>query len=247
MLHKRGFQLSEADKIPATGPNGRLLKGDVLAHIGTIDARYPQNQADRIQKLEHLDLSNIKIAPQVKPENAPKGASEAETTPITEEPVDIEVAIPISLEAVAVVQQRIRKNLGIEIPIETFIARAISTSNMDLPPSRSPATADELFAQVLGLDAMRQRTPGSFVPDIYSIPPASPPVQPTSEPDIYDIISTPALPAKSMTRSAPQPIESEDSLNMFSVRAAKGEERRAQVFLERMKTALQVEPGSLIM
>lgn len=38
-----------------------------------------------------------------------------------------------------------------------------------------------------------------------------------------------------------------DSTNVFSVSAKTGEEKRARVFLERVKTILQVEPGRLIL
>lgn len=40
---------------------------------------------------------------------------------------------------------------------------------------------------------------------------------------------------------------STSALNVFSVRVPKGEEKRARVFLERVKTVLQIEPGRLIL
>lgn len=38
-----------------------------------------------------------------------------------------------------------------------------------------------------------------------------------------------------------------EASNVFSVSVAKGEEKRARVFLERVKTILQVEPGRLVL
>ncbi|ODV90065.1 hypothetical protein CANCADRAFT_20355, partial [Tortispora caseinolytica NRRL Y-17796] len=48
------------NKIPASGPHGRLLKGDVLAYMGKIPADYPEKLRESIDSLSHLDLSNIK-------------------------------------------------------------------------------------------------------------------------------------------------------------------------------------------
>ncbi|KAJ6178503.1 hypothetical protein N7519_008964 [Penicillium mononematosum] len=63
LLREKGIPKSDVSKIPASGPKGRLLKGDVLAYIGQIPADYPSTQAATLAKLAHLDLSNIKIAP----------------------------------------------------------------------------------------------------------------------------------------------------------------------------------------
>ena len=38
-----------------------------------------------------------------------------------------------------------------------------------------------------------------------------------------------------------------ETMNVFSISVAKGEEKRARVFLERVKTILQVEPGRLVL
>ena len=59
----------------ATGPGGRLLKGDVLAYIGQIENAYPSELASRFTKLSHLDLSNIKVM--AKKEASKKTAAEA--------------------------------------------------------------------------------------------------------------------------------------------------------------------------
>ena len=249
LLHENGLDLSEADKIPASGPNGRLLKGDVLAHLGAIDAAYPGQQADRLAKLGHLDLSNIKLAPPPPPAPKPEAAAAPAPAP-PEEPADVEVAIPISLEAVAAARHRLRKALHIDVPIETFVARAIGLANAALPPPRRAATADELFDQVLGRDAVRPATVrGSFLPDIMPVAAMTPPPPPgpTPLPDVYDILSGTAPRGRSRRSSvAPVEVEVDETLNTFSVRAPKGDERRARVFLERMKTALQVDPGNLI-
>ena len=249
LFHENGLENSEADKIPASGPHGRLLKGDVLAHLGAIDASYPGQQADRLARLGHLDLSNIKIAPRREPEAASKADGAQPAPAPAEEPADVDVAIPISFEAVAAAQRRIRRALGIDVPIETFVARAIGLANADLPPPRLPPTADELFEQVLGLDAARPATSrGSFLPDIAPVTSApAPPPGPAPQPDVYDILTGAALRRRPSRSVAPALMEADEATNTFSVRTAKGDEQRARVFLERMKTALQVEPGNLIL
>ncbi|KAK9470901.1 uncharacterized protein V1510DRAFT_369208 [Dipodascopsis tothii] len=61
--------------IPATGPKGRLLKGDVLAYFGSIAQDAPKKLSEEIHQRELLDLSNIKLK-KVEPKPA-KAAPEA--------------------------------------------------------------------------------------------------------------------------------------------------------------------------
>ena len=62
LLHENGVSDEVAGKIPASGPSGRLLKGDVLGYLGRINKDYPAQASARLEKLSHLDLSNIQIA-----------------------------------------------------------------------------------------------------------------------------------------------------------------------------------------
>lgn len=76
LLHANHISSEDAySKIPASGPKGRLLKGDVLAYLGVIDASAVVKVTEYIKSKEHLDLSNIKIAP---PAEAKKEAKKAE-------------------------------------------------------------------------------------------------------------------------------------------------------------------------
>ncbi|KAF5108770.1 hypothetical protein DV495_000248 [Geotrichum candidum] len=65
------------DTVPASGPNGRITKGDILAHLGKISKTDVENITNEIAKLQHLDLSNIKIK---KPEEAPKKVEDKSAT-----------------------------------------------------------------------------------------------------------------------------------------------------------------------
>ena len=170
---------------------------------------------------------------------------------------DTEVAVSISLKKVLEVQHRIQATLGITLPLSTFIARATEVANDDLPRSTAmKTTADELFNQVLGLDKINPKTSqGTFIPQITALPP--PPLsksvpRPPKKIDIIDILtSTGSMAPSRLVRAPPPGIMASsgpgEATNVFSVSIAKGEEKRARVFLERVKTILQVEPGRLVL
>lgn len=253
LLHGNGLPTSEADKIPATGPKGRLLKGDVLAYLGAIESSYSFDQSARISKLGHLDLSNIKVAP---PKEMPAPALETAKARLTLPPPEVstEIAVTISLRAVREVQQRIHDVLGIDVPLSTFIARAVKISNDELPPLKSSQlTSDELFNQVLGLDKVASKTSrGSFTPQRTALPPtplSSIPRKALWKPDIIDMLTNSTTSTPTTRPTQPQRIMgglgAGAATNVFSVSAPKGQEKQARVFLERMKTILQVEPGRL--
>ncbi|SLM34415.1 Single hybrid motif [Lasallia pustulata] len=253
LLHEHKIPTSEADKIPASGPKGRLLKGDVLAYLGSIKSSYSSDQSARIAKLGRLDLSNVKIAPpkQTASPPSPSGAVPPSSAP---EP-DTEIAVSISLKAVLEVQKRIQSTLGITLPLSTFVARATEVANDDLPRSKfSKPSADELFDQVLGLDKVGVKTSrGSFTPQITALPSAPMPMGARlalKQPDIIDIL-TGTKPASGLGKQSSIIASAStgplSTTNVFSVNVPKGEEKRARVFLERVKTILQVEPGSLVL
>ena len=257
LLHEKSLPLSEADKIPASGPKGRLLKGDVLAYLGEIDKSYSSEQSARITKLGHLDLSNVKAVPSK--EAAIPPPSKPAPPPREEEPLDSEIAISISLTSVIAVQKRIQDTLGVTLPLSTFLARATELANEDLPRSNTPPTTDELFNNVLGLNKVGNKVSrGDYTPQITALPsrPISServgPKRKEKEADVYDILTRKPTPSPTRKIGVPPAgimggSKAGDSTNVFSVGAVKGEEKKARTFLERMKTILQVEPGRLIL
>ncbi|OCL04174.1 hypothetical protein AOQ84DRAFT_324809 [Glonium stellatum] len=253
LLRENGLPKEEADKIPASGPNGRLLKGDVLAYLGRVEKSYPVEQSKRISVLGHLDLSNIKVVQPKKEPVLDKSAPAAEALPVEE--LDTEIAVPISLSAVLACQKRIQDSIGVFLPLSTFVARATELANDNLPRSRTAKpSADELFNAVLGLDkvAGTNSSRGRFVPQVTAFAPSSfrvtKPVASKAKPDVMDILSG----KKTGTRAikATSAVAGEGaiaSVNVFSVSVPKGDERRAKVFLERVKSVLEVEPGRLVL
>lgn len=244
LLKASGLSVADADNIPASGPNGRLLKGDVLAYVGKISKNYPSEITARLNKLSHLDLSNIQLAVAAPP---PKAEKPAEAAPVVELPKETEVALPISLTAVIATQQRVQEALGITLPLSTFVARATELANESLPASKNQKpTAEDLFNSVLGLDSVPRSSRGSFLPNITSLGPApfAAPSRSASKPDIIDLLSSAsARPA----RRAAKPTTATAGPSVFSVSAQSGEEKRAMEFLERMKLVLEQEPGRLVL
>lgn len=247
LIHERGISEEDSKKIQASGPNGRLLKGDVLAYLGEIKASYSRDQEQRIKQLGHLDLSNIEIAPPVKrPE-----ATETEQKSVEDaRPAISEVTLPISLSAVETVRQRIKSVLGVEISIETFIARATQLCNDDLPQSQSrPLSADELFDSVLGLDQLPVKPRGpALIPQIQAFAVATTsPTRTVPKADLIDELAGTSLRSARSVPGVKGQRSIDPSVSMFTVSVDTGDEKRARVFLERLKTVLQVEPGRLVL
>ncbi|CAH0049150.1 unnamed protein product [Clonostachys solani] len=243
---QKGLSQEDLSKIKPTGPNGRLLKGDVLAFLGTIDAEVPAAISSRFEKLGHLDLSDVKVAAPKKEEPAKKEAAPAPKAPAIE---NLEINVPVSLSKVVEVQNKINDTLGVFLPLSTFISRAADVANADLPPASRQPTAEELFDQVLGLDKVKaaKGTRGVYLPQISAITPSSfVSASPSKKSDIIDILT-----AKPKKRASPPVIPTVPGLssgaNVFSLVVPKAEEERAQVFLERCKAILEEEPGRLVL
>ncbi|KAJ5475552.1 hypothetical protein N7539_007839 [Penicillium diatomitis] len=243
LLHQKGIPESEVSKIPASGPKGRLLKGDVLAYIGQIAAEYPANQAASLAKLAHLDLSNIKIAaPAAKPA-AP--AAEEKKDVVAQPPRMTPIAITVSLSAVLSAQKKIQESLGVTVPLSRFLTIATDLANDALPRAKNEKpSSDELFDELLGAEPVNTSR-GNYIPELNAF---DAPVARQSQPVVEDIIDfLSAKPSKrTVARSVPS-VEGGAAQNVFSLNVPAGEELRAKTFLERVKTLLQVEPARLVL
>ncbi len=263
LIHANHIPETEIPRIPATGPNGRLLKGDVLSYLGRIQADYSSTQSKRIQHLAHMDLSNIKLAPTT--EKKPELKSEPPAAPSPPRtPTETSISLSISLSEVLKVQKRIQDTLGVSMPLSTFLARAVDIANDDLPkPKTAKPSSNDLFNAVLGLDSIPKTSRGGYIPQITALPGASAaflkgpmPARSTrtggKTPDIIDILTGkgPAKPSRkagSKLDTGTTASPSTGAMNVFSVTVPAGEERRARTFLERVKTVLQVEPARLVL
>jgi hypothetical protein len=134
------------------------------------------------------------------------------------------------------------------LPSSTFVARAAELANEDLPRSKTAKpSADDLFNAVLGLDkvAGKKYSRGTFIPQISGFDPSPKARTPASsrKSDVLDMLS-----GKKVTRgpSKASGTTAKSISPVVSVSVPKGDERRGQVFLERFKSALELEPGRLV-
>jgi biotin carboxyl carrier protein len=264
LIHENHISDADVAKISATGPNGRLLKGDVLAYLGSIESDYSAEQSKRIEHMGHLDLSNVKVLAPA--EKKPTLDTAKAAPPASELPPVTQVTLTVSLAEVLKVQNRIKDTLGVTVPISTFLARAVDLANDELPQSKNAKpSADQLFNAVLGLDAIPTTSRGTYLPQIDAFPARSAiAARPTSRSsrfagsaakkvDIIDILSGKVIPKRAAPPSTAAYTTgrtlstAEGALNIFSLVVPKGEEKRARTFLERVKTVLQVEPGKLVL
>ncbi|KAI9786095.1 MAG: pyridoxine biosynthesis protein [Peltula sp. TS41687] len=269
LLQTSRISPSDAAKIPTSGPHGRLLKGDVLAYLGTINANYPSRLSDRLTQLGHLDLSNIQPAPST-PAPPATAAIPATQTPRIEPESTEPITLPISLHAVHELQSRLARELGVHLPLATFVSRAADSANRHLPRGRdAPLTSAELFdAVVLGAQVVPRTRHGAFVARVEAGEEVAGSVgrekREEEEEDIYDLLSgggrtiaaarsglggrrmergKSAVPEKEKKGQQQQQQESA----VFTVDVSRGDEMRARTFLERVKSVLEVEPGRLIL
>ncbi|PTB64298.1 E3-binding protein [Trichoderma citrinoviride] len=251
LVHEHGISKEDLSKIKGTGPNGRLLKGDVLAYVGAINADQPAAVSSRLNKLAHLDLSNIKVA-EKKPAPSPKASEAASKAPeAAPKPEKVLVQLPVSLEHVVELQRRLQSAADVSVPIAKFVSKATAFANSRLPAVPRAPTTSELFDEVLGLNKAKATkfSHGSYVPTItdgFAGP------RRTSAPktDIIDLLAAPAKNSSSSLAKRPAPrIDPElvpGGVHSFGLLVPKEEKARAELFLERFKLALEEVPETLI-
>ncbi|KAG7902152.1 hypothetical protein KL935_002112 [Ogataea polymorpha] len=83
LLEANGISRDEAlSKISATGPKGRILRGDVMAYLGQIDSSNNSKIAAYLDSKSHLDLSNIELRPAASAEKAPAKIEKPKKEPV---------------------------------------------------------------------------------------------------------------------------------------------------------------------
>jgi pyruvate/2-oxoglutarate dehydrogenase complex dihydrolipoamide acyltransferase (E2) component len=79
LLHEHG--ISDPKTITATGPQGRLLKGDVLVHIGTVKSQMIKDLENILAKKQKLDLDNIVVQKPIEKPSKPTSTNLPPTPP----------------------------------------------------------------------------------------------------------------------------------------------------------------------
>ncbi|KAF3902243.1 hypothetical protein AA313_de0202585 [Arthrobotrys entomopaga] len=210
LLHMNGLEMSD---IKGTGPGGRVLKGDVLAHLGKIDKEKPKTIAGEIAKLAKLDLSNI-VPKKIEPKKEEKAEEVVKKIDPMEE---VEVSLPISLARVSDGHR----------PVADFIARAVEYANSGLPSSKIPPSTSQLFDEILGLPSVKAEPKYAVKVSGYKPTPAQPVVS-----DLFDEIIGVAKPKPS---SAIQ----ERTVKEFKVKVPFVDRDRAEFFLAKVRFSLE--------
>jgi Biotin-requiring enzyme/e3 binding domain len=148
LLHQNDISKSDAlAKIPASGPNGRLIKGDVLAYLGAVPQDTLQAVQAQINKLAYLDLSNIKVREEPKPEQkSDKSAQEkARQGPIAIEKV-------FDLEDLALLKTTVDATFSSTISVERLVEKASKLALRDVANFSQPRPSrlyDPIFEQLI--------------------------------------------------------------------------------------------------
>lgn len=155
LLHSNHISDEEAyAKIPASGPQGRILKGDVLAYLGKIELTSITKVASYIKSKEALDLSNIKIAP---PKSAASKTSSALKDAAPVKPTNI-VSMELVLESEeAFCKQTFKHALAEAVEDAKRHAACARFPNYALSPTSSGLYAEDIFDDLLVAPVSKDR------------------------------------------------------------------------------------------
>ncbi|KAI5810098.1 hypothetical protein DFH27DRAFT_509044 [Peziza echinospora] len=255
LLKIHGLKKEDFSNIQGTGPRGRLLKGDVLAFVGSIHIDGPRQLEANFDKLAHLDLSNITIlqAPKkvdvaVEEAAAPKkvevAVEEAAAPPETQDPLEVVLRYPVSLEKLEQLQNKIQESLGFNPPVSAFFAEASRLASKDLPKSKLPPTADQIFDELVGAPA-KVSAKVAYEVKLETAPISKPPPRSTEDIDIIDFLSGSKLKASSPKPA--QPSADAPATQTFATVKVRAEDKaRGDAFLSRVAEYVRDDPQSLV-
>lgn len=250
LIHLHNLSHSDIENITPSGPNNRLLKGDVLAYLGHVSTSYPSQLSSKISNLSRLNLSDIKLK-----KMAP--TSKSSTVPSVEvdqsDPM-ISLQQSVSLKSVHEIQEKLKAALGISLADDVFITRATKISNENLPRHWSHKTSpDDLFDSILGQKTKSipeaRKSHYYFPSKIYGSSRsqlAIPKPKTLKKLDIIDILSgKKASSAFSLKTSQTRSVTNDSVILKLDV--PKEDEKRALLFLGGVKTTLERKPETLVL
>lgn len=244
LLHQN--HVSEEDaigKIPATGPNGRLLKGDVLAYLGVISKDSLNAVNSNIKSTQHLDLSNIKAKAPQHPSAAkePEAAKEvAKEKPSKPEPIVLRNTF--SLSDISLLRTTVDATLSTNLSINTLVEKASKLAHRDvgvLSKPKKSALNDPLFDALV---APPKTTKKPFE-EKFTFKSGGP-LTKTATADVLDILASPRKPVSSpatKATAAPQQLDVAVKVN-----TADGE-KKGQLYLDRLQYYLTNGKGDLLL
>lgn len=245
LLHANGISKEDAlSKIPASGPNGRLLKGDILAYLGKISQESVDIVSDSIKKLQHLDLSNIKIKqPEPESQSAEKSAERAAEQPKPAKKEPVVLRNTISLTDINLLKATAEATYNSSIPVETLVNKASKLASKDIPSLSKPKPSvlyDPVFEDLVTPSSRQAPFTVEFS---YTSSSFASQAQPS---DIYDILGSSRKPV-----TAPRGAANSGSPQLVNVSVkvnekVPGSTKKAQLFMDRLGYYLTEGKGELI-
>jgi pyruvate dehydrogenase E2 component (dihydrolipoamide acetyltransferase) len=236
-------------KIPASGPKGRLLKGDVLAYLGKVSQESIDSVTSQIKKLEKLDLSNIKLREQSS--SAVKASAPSAEAPkkkvVSEKPAPEPFrtkSVNVSLDGVSELQKTIEEAFG-NVSLSSLIEKAAALASRDSVRFSKPAPSvlhDPDFEYLI--------TPkSSKVPFTYSFAIRAPAVTPAAQQNaVFDLLT--GGPTRKGTGRSPAPptaTPAEVSVDVKIDNTVANSELKADIFIAQLKYYLGEGKGELVL
>lgn len=138
--------------ILASGPKGRILKGDVLAYLGIIDSSANARVSSYLTSKEHLDLSNIKIAPSKKADPAKSGKETATSKPSNKVSLEFVLDFEETQD-----RESFRYAFALSIELAKREAHGARFPNYSLSPTSFGLYSEDIFDDILIASASKDR------------------------------------------------------------------------------------------
>ncbi|CAK9436937.1 uncharacterized protein LODBEIA_P14450 [Lodderomyces beijingensis] len=164
LLEENHISKDEAiSKIKASGPNGRILKGDVLAYLGKINSTSIEEVTKFIKSREHLDLSKIVLASKEEAKANAKAEAEAEPTKASASTAKPKPTNILNVEITSILAEDVPK-AKFKYAFENAIASAIQHTYAEKFPqySTSPTASSiydkyDLFEELVSAPVTKNR------------------------------------------------------------------------------------------
>lgn len=230
--------------VVASGPNGRILKGDVLAFLGKISKSDVETVTRNIKNTQHLDLSNIKKATASRSTSTSASASDSKSAAKSDKKAAVEdkkkaPTPPVVLSDTILVadlvafRTKLEQSVGSAPSIKVIVDKAAKLALKDVPAYSSPKKSvlnDEIFDYLVApvnkgspFDVSIQYPTGAAATSPLNI----------KKKDIFDILGAPAKP----TLAGRSTVGVKLTVNPKYI----GGDKKAKVYLERFNYYLSKE------